>query len=194
MAEAHSCVTLSPNNLEPIRGCLLAGAGALCVPEKRYTEDCSFACSLQEHRHPPSMLKMVLYSCGGSFVAKGVCRHQRSKNWLPLLQSQKERLVWSFFQNLHQSAFASKQNTPELVRLKITNIIYHDSVVLGWLSWGKLSWGWMVQDGLTHCLMVGRLADLEWPGQERLIPVHGRPVQASAREGSGFQKSAREGK
>lgn len=54
MAEAHSCVTLSPNNLEPLRGCLLAGAGALCVPEKRYREDCSFAApSRSTDTHPP---------------------------------------------------------------------------------------------------------------------------------------------
>lgn len=54
VAEAHSCVTLSPNNLEPIRGYLLAGAGALCVPEERYREDCSFAApSSNTGTHPP---------------------------------------------------------------------------------------------------------------------------------------------
>lgn len=47
--------------------------------------------------------------------------------------------------------------------------------------------GWMAT---FICLVAGRLVELEWPSQQWLIPLHGKPAWASSPETSAFQKAA----
>lgn len=144
MAEAYYCVTLSPNNLEPVRDCLLVGTWfTLCSREKvhRRLSLCLLPLGAQGHSRP----RIVLYSCSGSFIAEGVCAHQRAKNLLPLFQSWKEKLAGAFFQDLYQSVFASKQNTTELDRLRQQTSFIMILWVIGVALWcGKLIWGCVV--------------------------------------------------
>lgn len=141
--QKHAIVSPCPQRTWNLSGAAYwLGAGSLRVPEKRYTEDCPLSLLLPGAQGP-SRPRIVLYSCGGSFIAKGVCGHQRSKNLLVLLQNWKKSWLVAFFQDLYQSACASKQTLQNLIGQWGGSLVWAAQLWLDGL------------DGLTHCLWLG---------------------------------------